>query len=68
MIPKCTTMGNNNQAVETAHATEEKDEQSMNDVNHLPVCSMCNFEMHEIQRCHLRCPNCGSELTCSDVW
>jgi len=31
-------------------------------------CELCNYEMKELQRCHLRCPNCGSELTCSDIW
>jgi len=30
------------------------------------VCEKCGEEMEELQVCHLRCPNCGNELTCSD--
>ena len=29
-------------------------------------CPRCGFIMAHIQACHLRCPNCGAELTCSD--
>lgn len=29
-------------------------------------CLRCGFTMINIQSCHLRCENCGSELTCSD--
>ena len=29
-------------------------------------CFRCGFAMFSIQSCHLRCENCGSELTCSD--
>jgi len=31
------------------------------------TCIKCGAEMENIQACHQRCPNCGSELTCSDV-
>lgn len=31
-----------------------------------PVCTRCGTQMEQIQACHERCPNCGSELTCSD--
>lgn len=30
------------------------------------VCLVCGEEMDKLQECHLRCPNCGSEITCSD--
>ena len=29
-------------------------------------CPRCGFTMTPIQVCHLRCQNCGNELTCSD--
>ncbi|MGB7952698.1 MAG: hypothetical protein WCF23_01855 [Candidatus Nitrosopolaris sp.] len=29
-------------------------------------CPRCRFKMTSIQPCHLRCENCGAELTCSD--
>ena len=29
-------------------------------------CPRCDFKMISIQSCHLRCNNCGAELTCSD--
>jgi len=29
-------------------------------------CPRCRFKMTSIQACHLRCSNCGAELTCSD--
>jgi len=35
------------------------------------VCEQCGFLMEELQPCHLRCPNCGSHMDCSDkgtVW
>ena len=35
------------------------------------VCDRCGNVMEEIQPCHLRCPNCGSHLDCTDkgsVW
>gem|GEM_PF-1341471 len=34
-------------------------------------CPRCGFMMAHIQTCHLRCNNCGAEMTCSDkgsVW
>jgi len=30
------------------------------------ICLQCGEEMDKIQECHLRCTNCGAELTCSD--
>ncbi len=35
------------------------------------VCEQCGFLMEELQPCHLRCPNCGAHMDCSDkgsVW
>jgi hypothetical protein len=32
----------------------------------IPICPICENKMIAIQSCHLRCNNCGSELTCSD--
>ena len=32
----------------------------------VPICPICEQKMIPIQACHLRCNNCGSELTCSD--
>jgi transcription elongation factor Elf1 len=29
-------------------------------------CPRCGHIMTNIQSCHLRCDNCGAELTCSD--
>ena len=29
-------------------------------------CLRCGFIMTYIQTCHVRCDNCGAELTCSD--
>lgn len=29
-------------------------------------CPRCGFEMKNMTACHLRCNNCGAELTCSD--
>jgi len=29
-------------------------------------CPRCGFTMTYIQACHVRCHNCGAELTCSD--
>ncbi len=34
-------------------------------------CDRCGFKMRNINACHMICPNCGAELTCSDkgsVW
>ncbi len=34
-------------------------------------CLVCGSGMETIQACHLRCPNCGSEMTCGEkgiVW
>lgn len=39
---------------------EEKDESNCLE------CYRCGFKMTPIQPCHLRCNNCGTELTCSD--
>ena len=30
-------------------------------------CLRCNYEMTEIQTCHLQCRNCGAEQTCEDL-
>ena len=30
------------------------------------ICDRCLHDMEEIQPCHLRCPNCGSHLDCTD--
>ena len=30
------------------------------------ICDRCGEEMEQLQVCHMRCPNCGNELTCSD--
>jgi predicted RNA-binding Zn-ribbon protein involved in translation (DUF1610 family) len=35
------------------------------------ACLVCGAKMETIQACHLRCPNCGSEMTCGEkglVW
>jgi predicted RNA-binding Zn-ribbon protein involved in translation (DUF1610 family) len=35
------------------------------------MCPKCDFEMGSLSACHLRCPNCGAEMDCSDkgsVW
>ena len=32
-----------------------------------PKCDTCGFDMIDITACHMRCPNCGAEHTCSDV-
>ena len=35
------------------------------------ICMKCFADMEEISPCHLRCPNCGMEMDCSDkgsVW
>jgi transcription initiation factor IIE alpha subunit len=32
----------------------------------IPICPICEKKMIVIQACHLRCNNCGAELTCSD--
>jgi hypothetical protein len=29
-------------------------------------CPRCGFEMKNMTVCHMRCNNCGAELTCSD--
>ncbi|HEY7108648.1 MAG TPA: hypothetical protein VH415_04390 [Nitrososphaeraceae archaeon] len=29
-------------------------------------CPICESTMIPIQACHVRCQNCGAELTCSD--
>ncbi len=29
-------------------------------------CPICNYEMIEMQSCHLICKNCGAHLDCSD--
>ena len=29
-------------------------------------CPKCGYLMTSLQACHLRCENCGAELTCSD--
>jgi hypothetical protein len=29
-------------------------------------CPRCGHVMTRLQTCHLRCKNCGAELTCSD--
>ena len=31
------------------------------------VCFQCGFLMEELQACHLRCPNCGAHMDCSDM-
>jgi hypothetical protein len=30
-------------------------------------CLRCGHEMKDIQPCHLKCFNCGSEIDCSDI-
>jgi len=30
-------------------------------------CEACGFDMIELTACHMRCPNCGFERTCSDI-
>lgn len=40
-------------------------------LNESEICDVCGFKMKQIQPCHLRCPNCGAQLDCSDkgsVW
>ena len=35
------------------------------------ICDKCGFKMEKLQECHLRCPNCGTHMDCSDkgsVW
>ena len=35
------------------------------------TCFRCGYDMTQIQVCHLRCLNCGTEMDCSDkglVW
>lgn len=35
------------------------------------LCPTCENIMSNLQSCHLRCNNCGAELTCSDkgfIW
>ena len=32
-----------------------------------PKCESCGFDMIELTACHMRCPNCGFEKTCSDI-
>ncbi|HET8856187.1 MAG TPA: hypothetical protein VFM28_01540 [Nitrososphaeraceae archaeon] len=32
----------------------------------ITICPICKNKMSSIQACHLRCNNCGAELTCSD--
>ena len=32
----------------------------------ITICPICENNMIAIQVCHLRCNNCGAELTCSD--
>lgn len=35
------------------------------------TCLLCGSKMETIQACHLRCPNCGSEMICGEkglVW
>ena len=31
------------------------------------MCEACGFDMIELTACHMRCPNCGIERTCSDL-
>jgi DNA-directed RNA polymerase subunit RPC12/RpoP len=30
------------------------------------ICDICGHSMEELQPCHLRCPNCGSHMDCTD--
>tara|TARA_B110000014_G_scaffold218920_1_gene174206 strand:- start:900 stop:1052 length:153 start_codon:yes stop_codon:yes gene_type:complete len=30
------------------------------------ICISCGEVMFKLQECHLRCPNCGGEIDCSD--
>lgn len=30
------------------------------------ICLQCGEDMFKLQECHLRCPNCGAEIDCSD--
>ena len=32
----------------------------------ITLCPICKNKMISLQTCHLRCNNCGAELTCSD--
>ncbi|HSF00039.1 MAG TPA: hypothetical protein VLA48_04010 [Nitrososphaeraceae archaeon] len=32
----------------------------------ITICPICKNKMTYLQPCHLRCDNCGAELTCSD--
>ncbi len=35
------------------------------------ACLVCGNAMEALQACHLRCRNCGAEMTCGDkgaVW
>jgi hypothetical protein len=35
------------------------------------ICMKCFDIMEEMSPCHLRCPNCGCEMDCSDkggIW
>ena len=35
------------------------------------VCLVCGHMMFKMQACHLKCPNCGAEMDCSDkgfIW
>ncbi|MCL5404287.1 MAG: hypothetical protein M1125_00385 [Candidatus Marsarchaeota archaeon] len=34
-------------------------------------CLLCGHSMLRMQACHLKCPNCGAEMDCSDkgfIW
>ncbi|WP_172602328.1 hypothetical protein [Candidatus Nitrosocosmicus franklandus] len=31
-----------------------------------PLCIRCGSPMGQLSACHLKCLNCGAELTCSD--
>ncbi|WP_269799402.1 hypothetical protein [Candidatus Mancarchaeum acidiphilum] len=34
-------------------------------------CLICGHKMVHVQACHLRCPNCGAVMDCSDkgvIW
>jgi len=43
----------------------------LSEIKEVIECMRCGFEMKNMTACHLRCPNCGSEMDCSDkggVW
>ena len=32
----------------------------------MEICPICDNIMEHLQTCHLRCMNCGAELTCDE--